>query len=362
LPGSEVQGYSSPRALSTNAVNKDWVPTMNPPTTKSHHSSPTKLPTAMPEVGKDLEVPPPMILRPGSFLPGSEVQGSSSPRAVSANAVNKDWVPAINPPTRNSPGLTFLKSSLSGWPSQVSGAQRPQDKGGRSPGSGSRMSAGATAKRHSFNYSLLSNDPLSGFVDSLHPQDVSGKFTNASTSKTIRTSMTMLPAKGNEFKSCGSSKVQLPPPVTKANPADSVSRHQATRNAGGRESSPAPESKRTVDNLTSSTRFFKDRNSSQSDGHSLNGNKNHMSLLNCGMNIHRGGGDANTLKFTRLFDDMSTSSSKKPHPSGDFNFASIFNNVPHNTPHKSTNRCTSSGEHPFLSSVPLGVSSMKFTR
>jgi len=71
---------------------------------------------------------------------------------------------------------------------------------------------------------------------------------------------------------------------------------------------------RDVDNLKSKTVFFKDGDSSHSDGHHFDGNKNYMSLLTSGRNTHRGSVDANTLKFTSLFDKTSTSSSlKKPH-------------------------------------------------
>merc|ERR1712007_293228 len=120
---------------------------------------------------------------------------------------------------------------------------------------------------------------------------------------------------------------------------------------------------RDVDNPNSNTVFFKDGDSSQSDGHRFDGNKKYMRLLTSGRNTHRGGGDANTWKFTRLFDETSTSISKKLHPSGDFKYASIFDNVPHNTPHKSAGGWLTSGKRPCLSSVPiLGVSSMKLTR
>merc|ERR1712007_119066 len=109
---------------------------------------------------------------------------------------------------------------------------------------------------------------------------------------------------GIEFK-CGNSKVPLPLPVTKANPSDGASRPRATRNAGGTGNSPTPKSKRTVplrtlwvdhkpasrdvDNPKSNTVFFKDGDSSQSDGHRFDGNKKYMRLLTSGRNTHRGG-------------------------------------------------------------------------
>merc|ERR1712048_960022 len=145
----------------------------------------------------------------------------------------------------------------------------------------------------------------------------------------------MLPTKGNEFKSRGESKVPLPLPVTKANPSDGASRPGAARNAGGRGNSPTPESKsteplqtlgvdhkpatRNVGNLKSNTVFLTDGDMSQIDGRRL-------SLLTSERNTHTSGGDASTWKFTRLFDETTNSISKKLHPSGDFRYASIFDN------------------------------------
>jgi len=259
----------------------------------------------MHEAGKDLEARPPTVLPPVSFLPGSQVQGSSSSRASSADAVNKEWVPTMNPPPGNSSSLTFLKPASLGLPSQVLGVQSSPDKGAKASG---------TAKRHSFNYSLLSDDPLGGFSDFLRPQDDDRKFTNASASTTTGASKTMLSTKGNEFKSCGNSKVRLPLHVTKANPSDGASRLGATGNAGGRGNAPLTESNRMMpfrtfgvdqkpalrdgDNLKWNAVVFKDGGSSQ-NGHRFVGNKNCMSLLTSGRNTHRGIGDANTLKFTK---------------------------------------------------------------
>jgi len=108
--------------------------------------------------------------------------------------------------------------------------------------------------------------------------------------------------------------------------------------------------------------FFKDGDSIQNDGHRLDGNKNYMSFLNSGRNTHRGSFDANTMKFTSLFDETPTSSSKKPQHAGDFKFASVFVNVPHNAPHKSTGGLPTSGERPCVSSVHTpDVGSKKFT-
>lgn len=233
----------------------------------------------------------------------------------------------MNPPKGNSSCLTLLKSSFSGLPSQVLGAQSPPHKDGRAPGAVS-----------------------------------DGRFTHGSTSTTTRASMMMLPTRGNEFKSHGESKVPLPLPVTKANLSDGASRPGATQNAGGRGNSPTQESmstnplrtlgvdhkpaSRNVGNVKSNTVFFADGDMSQSDGRRSNGKNNDNSLLTSGRNTHAGGGDASIRKFTRLFDKTTNSISKKLHPSGNFRYASIFDNVPHNTPHKSTSGWPASGKRP----------------